>query len=147
MAQQTEKPTTEERIRIFAAYWGANVEIKSKPNSNAVWLASDTYKNSSLVLQAIELDRADLTLLLHPLSSITEEHAIECGRICGVIDADCPGEDLSYWGAYTCRKYLIPMDIRKIELSDKLREWGYNIGFGKYSASDLVEMGIVKYIV
>lgn len=139
----------EERSRIFAAYWGAKFIVKKEIS------AIERVVNWRC-LQFI--NSLDYQLLLSPLSAISDEHAIEVARMSGIEASDLYTDQyhISKWNNLQTIGKQIAIDLIQKEMNikpprinkvmqiiDKLREWRYNVGYGKYSPADLVNMGIV----
>lgn len=93
--------------------------------------------------------------ILTPLSAITDEHADTCAVFCGlhtegnaikryseaiIISNDTYDLQIGHNGYICLRKngQLYNMDMRKV--IDKLREWGYDCGYGDIPS--LIEAGI-----
>jgi hypothetical protein len=134
---------------MFAAYRGCSV--KSKISGSTYKTIGISYKESCfIVCNGDRVSKGDLHLypkdlmpILTPISEITDEDAVEVGRIIGVIDEDCPNEDLSYWAGYTRKVYLNKHKYgsdRVYHVIDYLRSKHYDCGY--LHISSLIEAGL-----
>ncbi len=119
--------TPEIKKRILALYWGQEV-LRWKP----------TYGSHRIGKVGEPLMGH---LYLTPLSKITDEDAIEVGRLNG-IKTDNPllvGKSLAYWlGKDKGRRDVI------FEVADFLRSRGYALPAFGHSVDDLVKAGVFK---
>ncbi len=143
-------------VRIFASYFGADMEILHHginmrgvpPKVNGHWIHTIQHNPRFHVVS--------YKILLHSLSSITDEDAIEVAKI--VYKPESEKEIEAYANVRNGKHALFKWNTASvkdcIEVIDFLRssEWNgkkkraYNIGFSKYSPADLVEAGVVKEI-
>lgn len=158
-----EKITNEERARIFASYLGAKA-IRFKCSNDK---RDGKLKTSLLNIDAIVLGSSSwyYKIKLKPLRYITDKHAIEVAKILcnnpdnaeyhisergseGVVISVGDGivRLIIYYGGEgfvgSTEIGYIPL-MNTTECVDQLRAWNYNIGHGKHSARELVELGIV----
>lgn len=140
--ENTEQITNEMRCRIFAAYWGSKVK--------AIHAA---FVNGEKIFKYLELTDHSVSdgcnwfmldncqLILSDLSEITDEHAAELGKIFGYSGSGL--SNCAHWGRYwiNTQKSGNGWAYRKaIAAVDKLRELGYDCGYG--SIPSLIQAGI-----
>ena len=130
--------TNEERARIFAAYWGAEVFYEYNYDGK--------HQSTSSVLSVLmDNDDAKGQLLLKDLSQISDEDAIEVAKIIGCKQCGKDGiSELIPHLLYVMRNGDLIKGEVMVKVIDYLRSNSYNLGFGKYSAQDLIDAGIVK---
>lgn len=107
--------------RFFAQYWGQRIGHYLKNPKGDLWVIKEDF--------TIKIE--DFCLLLTPLSAITDEHAIEVGKI-------------RYNDMCSVPIYELAELARHTEVSDFLRSKGYALPFGGKSVEQLIEMGILK---
>jgi len=142
-----------DRARIFAAYWGAKV-VQIQSDGDRLPLVVDWEFMSSL-----NDSDTDEYLLLTPVERITDEDATRIMEIrhksnyssCAVSVTHFEKEyfcvvAISFEGkVLSIERIYFNNPLITIEEIDYLRSRSYNIGYGKYSAADLVAAGVVKY--
>lgn len=133
------KNTLGNKAKFFALYWGQEVFVKSDAIRKVDW--------SPMVL-TIGLDTIDYCLL-KPLSSITDEDAIEFGRVLSKYFASPNGmlklrddyfRDLGkiHIKTFLNKGYIIN------EGCDYIRSKGYALPWMGLSVDDLIEYGWIK---
>lgn len=149
-----------EKIRCFAAYWGAKVKVASYEFEYDMCMLNST----SICVGQNKLDvdmwykLSDCALLLKPLSDISDEHAIEVAKMFSWFnyygDIELEVYDNIFGKKVVTNKKRIGkyesvcLDFDNLELLnahqiDYLRSESYNIGYAQYSPSDLVAKGWV----
>lgn len=152
----------EERSSIFAAYWGAKIKHEHFDKTFTLykielrdWFAVDLLDEELVIYRSRLI--SDCQLLLSPLSAISKAHIAEIlkmdygykkDEVTEIIKIQAYGnygitvaykfENGSTKGEGT--RYFNEFNTKQ---TDQLREWGYNVGYGKYSPADLVSMGLV----
>jgi hypothetical protein len=121
------------RTIFFTHYWGQKV-------------LQITSTQVQEVKQKLNWKDTDFTLLLKPLSSISDEDCLSYIDFCEII-----GEKLSYnpsviQSKIELAKWRIENCFEQLSISeyDYLRSKGYAIPFMQYSVKNLVEMGWVE---
>jgi len=146
----------EDRVRIFHAYNEADVQWEVTPDGTIHNYTSVEYWGNGL---GLSLRSLPCKILLNYLTSITDEHAIEVAKIAKLFNRTC----LEYIGCasdnyLSIGKYItseITINYFDFVLSPKvllkifdyLRSKSYNVGYGSYSAQDLIDAGIAVYVV
>lgn len=139
---------------MFAAYGGCKIQHTNISGYSKIIKAMGFYGTSLICgiyqtqvhssnynLETVDIARCKP--ILTPLSEITDEDAVEVGRIIGVIDKNCPIEDLSYWAGYTRKVYLNKHKYgsdRAYHVIDYLRSKKYDCGY--LHISSLIEAGL-----
>lgn len=146
------KISNEERVRIFAAYWGAKCERNEL-------LADNIGMMFFAQIVGFQHYLPECQLLLRDLSSITDEDAIEILKM----DYGWEKEKTEYSQINNIETYGNRIIIRyayknktshgfgtryfsdfNTKQTDFLRSKSYNIGYGSYSPQDLINNKIVK---
>ena len=151
---ETLKIDNDTRGKIFAAYWGADIHITTNIEGNAVVEKMNWTHIEDLT--SLYAEDFAFQLLLRPLEAMTDEEAQVICKILGLQFSNTDENfffDLSGLAEYLTEllngvnrfedKYTLN---QMVELIDYLRSIGINIGYGKYSAQDLIDAGLVKLI-
>ncbi len=159
--------TNEERCRIFAAYWGAKVAYMQQYNDPYTLAGLTPYE---VWIGGFSVGYDNCQLLLKPLNSISDEHAIEIYKmhnpyfsIKDLIEINnyedgwrmsYSGEDFKMDIKIDCEKMefeMIKWDEESgytttfnLQITDYLRNKGYNIGYAQYTPQQLIDLKIVK---
>jgi hypothetical protein len=129
-----------EKMQFFALYWGQKVLYNDRLEGK------NKVNHATLDLRHAEHDDY---LLLKPLSSITDEHALQFGY------TQTPA---SFWGepidqtpsmCFCAELSSDGIDFENVNwmeftMIDKLRAMGYAVGWKEYGVQDLIKEGIVK---
>lgn len=146
----TTPQSTQEKAQYFAQYWGQFV--LRMPNNDDKLRAIDWFKFDNCWIE------------LKPLSSITDEHIIECAKIfsgCPNISIQSKGHyqvtcDLDFSGWHGIFKILYDkpspiyytncINAYHLAVFDFLRSKSYALAWRQYSVEQLIEMGWLKLI-
>jgi len=122
------KPSSEEKARFFAQYWDQLILIDTLIAVNGVKKVNATWN----------FKHSAFCLLLKPLSSITDDDAIEVAKQMAYDDnLDINGKSqVIHWEA---NWKLIPLIS-----SDYLRSKGYALPWNGHSVEEMIQFGWVK---
>jgi len=124
--------TLKDKARFFAQYWGQNVfkVCNTAPvNQNVDNMFLDLHRWSDSILE------------LTPLSSITDEHAIEVAKMIEKI------ESLSFDKEKRIRyvkNNILFIVLRNTRVADYMRKNGYALPYDGISVEEQIELGWVK---
>lgn len=124
-----------EKAQYFAQYWGVNCIC----NDEFIWRSNETFDT---VLSIYNGDLSEWYAQLHPLSSISDQDALELGKIGLESDYDKTVTDeecINY-----CKKDLLNTTNLFSNIAEILRSKGYAIPFKQYSVEKLIEMGWLR---
>lgn len=140
MKNEIKPDMAQEKARFFAQYWGQDVLFMREEHDLALWK-----------VQLYTDDIVDWHLLLTPLSQITDEDAIEVGRLHGHQDDEDNGWSDEYLlgvGKRVCShfpEFTTPVSVSDmIMIVDYLRSKGYALPFMGRSVEQMVELGWIK---
>lgn len=127
--------TQETRAKIFALYWGQ--EIAFHLDDSVLLKVEDIIS----IIKDLPATGRQLSLLLTPLSAITDEDAIEIAKICGIEEGV-----ISSGLKKDFRKNLSNdlFDDMTIDIADFLRSRGYALPAFGFTVDELVEVGVFK---
>lgn len=140
--------SNEIKAKIFAQYFGAKCEHRVF-TIERVWEDRGEFNMDCDLIELCMDDTEDYktTLLLKPLSSITDEDAIEVAKFCH-ISSHKDNHVLKHEGKDLIENYLYRQSnvngINWLRVFDYLRSKGYALPYLNYSIEDLVEAGIYK---
>jgi hypothetical protein len=120
--------TNELKAKFFALYWEQEVLYYGASMQVVCEISFPKY-----------FEITDYHLTLKPLSSITDEDAIEVAKISNI-----PNEWAFYKKAYQSGYYCT--DMITLDVADYLRSKGYILPFMNISVEEMIEAGWVKLI-
>lgn len=126
--------TPENKVRFFAQYWGQEIQIEKRFDGDDLYMSTPLQginQNSSVEKRYLELK---------PLSSISEEDAIEAAKILNTNTEY--GFDLEdYLSDYEWNN-IAPLEA--LNVYDYLRSKGYAVPYLNYSVEDLIKLGWIR---
>jgi len=146
--------TKEQTARVFALYMPCMVQYAERGTTGTYALQGVSISEEMGLFEWDDdsdwWNLSDAKLMLKPLSSLTDEHAVEVAKIIGLkkesrnevpIDAAWLEKERNQLMVAVEGFPTVPFDIDDInfEAADKLREWGYAI---PYLGQDLYAAGI-----
>lgn len=128
---------TNEKVRFFAQYWGQIVALITK-GSYTHPLGTLHVVNSQVVSNTSSIAKHRYSLLLKPLSSISEEDAYKTVRIAR------PDVIWENYSKDAIESFALTFSHSDVMAYQHLQSKGYALFWNQYSVTDLETMGWIK---